>query len=72
EGNLSNVLVSQEIGDKDSPSNAHIRKGIVGDWMNYLSNEELDMWRDYVSTKKDSCPRVVNFFSLDNLLCYQL
>lgn len=70
EGKLSDVLVSQEVGDKNSPSNAHIRKGIVGDWVNYLSDEELTMWRDYVKKKKDSCPHIVDFFSLDNLLCY--
>ncbi|MEO1428691.1 MAG: sulfotransferase domain-containing protein [Cyanobacteria bacterium J06633_8] len=70
EGNLSQVLVAREVGDKNNPSNAHIRKGVVGDWVNYLSDEELTMWRNYVNSKKDSCPHVVDFFSLDNLLCY--
>ena len=69
EANLSYDLVSLEAGDKNNPSKAHIRKGIVGDWINYLSDDELTMWRNYVHTKKDSCPRVVEFFSLDNLLC---
>jgi len=68
EGNLSDVLVSQEVGDRNNPSNAHIRKGIVGDWVNYLSDAELTMWRNYVDTKKDLCPHVVDLFSLDNLL----
>ncbi|MDY6903029.1 MAG: sulfotransferase domain-containing protein [Cyanobacteriota bacterium] len=69
EGNLSDVLVSQEVGDKNNPSKAHIRKGMVGDWVNYLSEDELNMWRNYVNTKKDYCPHVVDLFSLDNLLC---
>ncbi|MGB6298975.1 MAG: sulfotransferase domain-containing protein [Rivularia sp. (in: cyanobacteria)] len=69
DGNLSDDYVSQELGDKNTPSNAHIRKGIVGDWVNYLSDDELTMWRNYVNTKKDSCPHVVDLFSLDNLLC---
>ncbi|MCJ8283037.1 MAG: sulfotransferase domain-containing protein, partial [Rivularia sp. ALOHA_DT_140] len=69
DGKLSDFLVTEEIGDKKNPSKAHIRKGIVGDWVNYLSDEELTMWRNYVNKKKDSCPHVVDFFSLDNLLC---
>ncbi|WP_414624353.1 sulfotransferase domain-containing protein [Calothrix sp. CCY 0018] len=68
-GNLSQVLVSQEVGDQNTPSKAHIRKGVVGDWVNYLSDDELTMWRNYVYAKKDSCPHVIDFFSLDNLLC---
>ncbi|AFY56471.1 sulfotransferase family protein [Rivularia sp. PCC 7116] len=69
EGELSDVLVSREVGDKNNPSKAHIRKGMVGDWVNYLSDDELVMWRDYVNKKKDYCPHVVDFFSLDDLLC---
>ncbi|MEB3339899.1 sulfotransferase domain-containing protein [Okeania sp.] len=68
DGSLSNVLVSQEIGDKNIPSKAHIRKGIVGDWKNYLSDSEFNLWRNYVETKKASCPHVIDFFSLENLL----
>ncbi|GEM_PF-2496266 len=68
EGNLCNNYVSEEIGDKNNPSKAHIRQGVVGDWVNYLTDEQLKMWRNYVYIKKDSCPHVVDFFSLDYLL----
>jgi len=68
-GSLSDVLVSQEIGDKNTPSKAHIRKGIVGDWKNYLSDSELNLWRNYVQLKKETCPHVIDFFSLEDLLC---
>ncbi len=69
QANLSYDLVDREVGDKNNPSKAHIRKGIVGDWVNYLSDDELTMWRNYVNTKKDSCPHVVDLFSLESLLC---
>ncbi|MGD1703093.1 sulfotransferase domain-containing protein [Dapis sp. BLCC M229] len=68
-GSLSDVLVSQEVGDKNTPSKAHIRKGIVGDWKNYLSDSELNLWRNYVQIKKETCPHVIDFFSLEDLLC---
>ncbi len=69
DGNLSDVLVSQEVGDKNTPSKAHIRKGIVGDWKNYLSDSELNLWRNYLDIKKETCPHVIDFFSLEDLLC---
>ncbi len=68
-GSLSDVLVSQEVGDKNTPSKAHIRKGIVGDWKNYLSDSELNFSRNYVQIKKETCPHVIDFFSLEDLLC---
>ncbi|NEQ72736.1 MAG: sulfotransferase domain-containing protein [Okeania sp. SIO2C9] len=68
DGNLSDVLVSQEVGDRNHPSKAHIRKGIVGDWKNYLSDSELNLWRNYVQIKKETCPHVIDFFSLEDLL----
>ena len=69
DGSLSDMLVSQEVGDKNTPSKAHIRKGIVGDWKNYLSDSELNLWQNYVHIKKETCPRVIDFFSLEGLLC---
>ncbi|MGD1911417.1 MAG: sulfotransferase domain-containing protein [Rivularia sp. (in: cyanobacteria)] len=69
DGNLSDGYHSQDVGDINTPSNAHIRKVIVGDWVNYLTDEQLEIWRSYVHTKKNSCPHVVDFFSLDYLLC---
>jgi len=44
------------------------RKGAVGDWVNYLSEEDLKLWQDYVMKRVPVSPLVVEAFGLDVLL----
>merc|ERR1712150_182821 len=48
-------------GNKEKPSNAHIRKGIVGDWENYYTKEQLKQWEDYVNQACEKYPRVLAY-----------
>jgi len=52
-------------GNKDKPSNAHIRKGIVGDWVNYYSKEQLEKWENYVTEACKKYPKTLKFFGKD-------
>ena len=44
------------------------RKGAVGDWVNYLSEEDLKLWQDYVMKRVPVSPLVIEAFGLDVLL----
>jgi len=52
-------------GSEEKPSNAHIRKGIVGDWKNYYTVDQLKQWEDYVDKACIECPGTLEFFGKD-------
>ena len=55
-------------GDVDNFSGAHIRKGQVGDWVNYLSEEQVKTWEKHVESKRDECPILFERFGRDYLM----
>ena len=52
-------------GSKDKPSNAHIRKGIVGDWKNYYNEDQLKQWEEYVEEACKKYVKTAQFFGKD-------
>ena len=55
-------------GNKNKGSNMHIRKGEVGDWVNYFSDEQLEKWRQYVFENMERAPCTVRYLGLGYLL----
>ena len=72
---IKSIQVKQEVeglkfaeidpGTKYKPSNAHIRKGIVGDWKNYYNQEQLEQWEKYVDEACLKYPETSKFFGRD-------
>merc|ERR1711953_39167 len=61
------VWSDESEGSKNKFSNAHIRKGIVGDWINYYSDEQMRSWECYFKKKLLDFPIVEEVFSVDYL-----
>jgi len=72
---IKTIQVKQEVeglklaeidpGTKNKPSNAHIRKGIVGDWKNYYNVEQLEQWAKYVDEACLKYPKTLEVFGRD-------
>ena len=45
-----------------------IRAGKAGGWVDYLNEEDLDIWRNYVKFWEIYCPKAIEFFGRDFLL----
>lgn len=58
------VWSDESEGSKVKFSNAHIRKGVVGDWVNYYSNDQLKLWRDLVDKKLKKYPILLKFLTV--------
>jgi len=71
EKKYAETVIKFDHGDGGSAaevSKEHIRKGAVGDWVNYLSEEDLKLWQDYVMKRVPVSPLVVETYGLDALL----
>ena len=55
------VWSDESEGTKAKFSNAHIRKGTVGDWTNYYSEEQLSEWKQYLEIKLKAYPNITNY-----------
>ena len=60
------ALRSKDSGSKNHASAAHIRKGIVGDFRNYVDQETLDgQWKRWVETNVEKYPNCLRFCGMD-------
>jgi len=55
-------------GDVNQASTAHFRKGVVGDWVNYYSEEHLVLWKKFVCEKLEKFTLIEKYFDRDILL----
>lgn len=54
-------------GDKKNYTSAHVRRGQVNDWKNYVDDKLYKIWCDHVDEKVKSCPRIVENVGIDYL-----
>merc|ERR1712071_741766 len=62
DGSCTKIFNDEIVGDVDHASRAHIRKGAVGDWVNYFDEDLIGVWREYARVKMENCPLVVEFY----------
>jgi len=55
-------------GTVDKVGTNHIRAGKVGGWVEYMNDEDLVMWRNYVRVWEVYCPLTVEFYGRDFLM----
>ena len=68
DGSCTKLFNDEIVGDVDHASRAHIRKGAVGDWVNYFDRDLIGVWREYARVKMETCPLVVEFYGEKALL----
>jgi len=55
-------------GSIDKVGTNHIRSGKAGGWVDYMNDEDLEMWRNYVRVWEVYCPLTVKFYGRDFLM----
>lgn len=68
DGSCTKIFNDENVGDVNHASRAHIRKGAVGDWVDYFDEDLIKVWREYARGKMESCPLVVDFYGEKALL----
>ena len=54
-------------GSKNRASCSHIRKGVVGDYVNYFSEVQLAIWSDFVQENLNKYPYCLKYCGIDYL-----